>query len=44
MKRQLSMPYWCVRNTVADPFGGPVMDSITALEACDLLCDAKKKV
>jgi len=43
MKRQLSMPYWCVRNTVADPFGGPVMDSITALEACDLLCDAKEK-
>lgn len=43
MKRQLSMPYWCVRNTVGDPFGGPVMDSITALEACDLLCDAKEK-
>lgn len=43
MKRQLSMPYWCVRNTVGDPFGGPVMDSITALEACDLLCDAKQK-
>lgn len=41
MKRLLSMPFWCVRNTVGDPFGGSVMDSITALEACDILCDAK---
>lgn len=43
MKRQLSMPYWCVRSTVGDPFGGSVMDSISALEACDILCDAKVK-
>ena len=42
MKRQLSMPVWCVRSTVGDPFGGPVMDSITSLEAIDILCDAKK--
>lgn len=43
MKRQLSMPFWCVRSTVGDPFGGSVMDSISALEACDILCDAKAK-
>jgi xylose isomerase len=43
MKRQLSMPVWCVRSTCSDPFGGPVMDSITAIEAIDILCDAKKQ-
>ncbi len=37
------MPFWCIRSTVGDPFGGPVMDSISALEACDILCDAKKE-
>ncbi len=43
MKRQLSMPFWCVRSTVGDPFGGPVMDEVSALEACDILCEAKSK-
>lgn len=43
MKKQLSMPYWCVKSTCGDPFGGPVMDSITAIEACDILCEAKKE-
>jgi len=43
MKRQLSMPFWCVKSTCGDPFGGGVMDSVTALEACDILCDAKQK-
>ncbi len=43
MKRQLSMPFWCVRSTVGDPFGGPVMDEVSPLEACDILCDAKKE-
>jgi len=43
MKRQLSMPFWCVESTVSDPFGSSVMDKITSLEACDILCDAKKK-
>jgi len=37
------MPFWCVRSTVGDPFGGSVMDSITAIEACEILCDAKSK-
>jgi len=43
MKRQLSMPVWCVRSTCGDPFGGSVMDSITSLEAMDILCEAKKE-
>jgi len=43
MKRQLSMPFWCVKSTCNDPFGGAVMDSITSLEACEILCDAKKQ-
>ena len=43
MKRQISMPVWCVRSTCGDPFGGSVMDSITSLEAMDILCEAKKE-
>ena len=39
---KLSMPYWCVGNPVADPFGPPVMDSINSIEITDILCDAKK--
>jgi xylose isomerase len=42
-KRKLSMPFWCVANPVGDPFGGEVMDSLSALEVCDILCDAKKQ-
>jgi len=37
------MPFWCVESTVGDPFGSSVMDKITSLEACDILCDAKSK-
>jgi len=43
MQRKLSMPFWCVKSTCGDPFGGGVMDSITAVEACEILCDAKKR-
>ena len=43
MKKKLSMPFWCVGNTVGDPFGGPVMDKLSSLEVCDILCDAKAK-
>ncbi len=43
MKRQLSMPVWCIRNTVGDPFGSSVMDEISSLEAMDILCEAKAK-
>jgi xylose isomerase len=41
-KRKLSMPYWCVGNPVGDPFGPHVMDRLTSLEVCDILCNAKK--
>jgi xylose isomerase len=43
MKRKLSMPFWCVGNPVSDPFGGPVMDGVSTLDVCDILCDAKTK-
>jgi xylose isomerase len=42
-KRKISMPFWCVANPVGDPFGPAVMDSLTSLEVCDLLCDARNK-
>jgi xylose isomerase len=42
-KRKLSMPFWCVGNSVGDPFGPPVMDTLTSLEVTDILCDAKEK-
>jgi len=42
-KRKLSMPFWCVGNPVGDPFGPGVMDEVTPLEICDILCDAKKE-
>ncbi|MBN1835165.1 MAG: hypothetical protein JW820_04890 [Spirochaetales bacterium] len=41
-KRKLSMPFWCVANPVGDPFGGHVMDRMSSVEICDLLCKAKK--
>jgi xylose isomerase len=37
------MPFWCVGNTVRDPFGGPVLDGVSPLEVCEILCDAKNK-
>ena len=40
-KRKLSMPFWCVANPVGDPFGPSVMDRISSLETCDLLCRAR---
>ena len=39
--RKLSMPFWCVANPVGDPFGPSVMDRISPVEACDLLCKAR---
>ena len=42
-KRKISMPYWCVENPVGDPFGPPVMDRISSIEATDILCNAKKE-
>jgi xylose isomerase len=43
MKRKLSMPFWCVGNAVADPFGAKVLDTVTALDVCEILCDARTK-
>lgn len=43
MKRKLSMPFWCVGNPVGDPFGGSVMDKISPVEVCEILCDAKSQ-
>ncbi len=41
--RKLSMPFWCVSNPVGDPFGPAVMDRISSLEVCDLLCKARQE-
>ncbi len=41
--RKLSMPFWCVGNPVGDPFGPAVMDRISSLEVCDLLCKAHQE-
>jgi len=41
IKRKLSMPFWCVANPVGDPSGPAVMDRISSLETCDLLCKAR---
>jgi xylose isomerase len=42
-KRSLSLPFWCVGNPCADPFGPPVLTSITSLEVTDILCAANKE-
>ena len=39
--RKLSMPFWCVGNPVGDPFGPAVMDRLSSVEVCDLLCKAR---
>ena len=36
-----SMPFWCVSNPLADPFGGPVQPKIDSLEIAQLIADAK---
>ena len=41
--RRISMPFWCVSNPVGDPFGPAVMDRMTSLEICDLLCKAREE-
>ena len=35
-----SMPFWCVGNPLADPFGGPVLDKMDSLDVAKLLADA----
>jgi xylose isomerase len=41
--RKLSMPFWCVGNPVGDPFGPSVMDKLSSVEVCDLLCKARQE-
>jgi len=41
--RKLSMPFWCVGNPVGDPFGPAVMDPLSSLEVCDILCRARSE-
>jgi xylose isomerase len=41
--RRLSMPFWCVGNPVGDPFGPPVMDRLSSLEVCEILCRARSE-
>jgi xylose isomerase len=41
--RRLSMPFWCVGNPVGDPFGPAVMDRLSSLEVCDILCRARSE-
>ncbi len=43
MRSRVSMPFWCVGNPVSDPFGAPVMDSVTSLEVCAALCRAREQ-
>ena len=35
-----SMPFWCVANPLADPFGGPVMTSSDSLDTAKMLARA----
>ena len=35
-----SMPFWCVGNPLSDPFGGPVLQKITPVQVCKIICDA----
>ena len=35
-----SMPFWCVGNALADPFGGAVLEKIDSLEVARLIADA----
>ena len=34
------MPFWCVGNALADPFGGAVLDKIDSLDVARLIADA----
>lgn len=38
-----SMPFWCVGNPLADPFGGPVLPEIDSMDVAELLAEAAKE-
>lgn len=35
-----SMPFWCVANPISDPFGSPILPSISSIRVCDIICTA----
>jgi len=35
-----SMPFWCVGNPLADPFGGAVLEKIDSLDVAQLIADS----
>lgn len=37
------MPFWCVGNPLADPFGGPVQEAISSVQVAEILAWAAKK-
>ena len=37
------MPVWPIEYRGADPFGSPVMPELSAIDACRILCQAKKE-
>jgi len=37
-----SMPFWCVANELADPFGRPVLDHLDSVTVCDIICWAAR--
>ena len=43
MNSKVSMPFWCVSNRVRDPFGDHVMDPVSSVEVCTILCQAREK-
>jgi len=38
-----SMPFWCVGNPLADPFGGAVLGKIDSEKVCEIICWAAKQ-
>jgi len=38
-----SMPFWCVANTLADPFGAAILETIDSIEVAKILADAAQK-
>ncbi|MDO5581954.1 MAG: TIM barrel protein [Planctomycetia bacterium] len=40
---QRSMPFWCVGNPLADPFGGPIQEKISSVQVAEVLAWAAHK-
>lgn len=39
----ISMPFWCVANTLSDPFGGTVLDKVDSIDIAKMLAEASKE-